>query len=286
MLRIWRMSGKFRVGVTLIAIVVLAGLTQPLVNSLFFEGIDPLERGTFNIYLPISGEHLLGTDRLGRDNLALLILGIRYSLAVGVFAGLIATGIGIVVGFVAGYMGGIFDNVLRSFTDILLVIPTFPILVVLAVFVPRLDLPVMALLLAAFSWPSAARSIRAQVLSLRSRPYIDMARISMESDAEIIFRELVPNLLPYLGLGLASSIMSAMFAVVSLEVIGLAPGGIVSLGLMLSWALAWGVMAQAHLWHMILAPAGVLILLFVGLNLINIGMEEVYNPRLSAVTGR
>ena len=78
MLRIWRMNGKFRVGVTLIAIVVLAGLTQPLLNSLFFEGIDPLERGTFKIYLRISGEHLLGTDRLGRDNLALLILGIRY----------------------------------------------------------------------------------------------------------------------------------------------------------------------------------------------------------------
>ena len=144
MLRIWRMSGKFRVGVILIAIVMLAGLVQPLVNSLFFGGGDPLERGTYPIYLPISCEHLLGTDRLGRDNFALLILGIRYSLVVGVLAGITATGIGIVVGFIAGYMGGLFDALLRSFTDMLLVIPTFPILVVLAVFVPRLDLPVMA----------------------------------------------------------------------------------------------------------------------------------------------
>jgi peptide/nickel transport system permease protein len=154
------------------------------------------------------------------------------------------------------------------------------------VFVPRLNVLVMALILAIFSWPFAARAIRAQVLSLRSRPYIDLARISMESDAEIIFLELVPNLLPYLGLGLASAVVGAMFALVALEVIGLGPADITSLGMMLSRALGWGVTAEPRLWHMILAPAGVLTAIFVGLGLVNIGMEEVYNPRLSAVTGR
>jgi peptide/nickel transport system permease protein len=286
MLRIWRSSRKFRIGAIILGVILLLGVFQPVLNTVFYESADPSDRGRFPIFEPISAAHPLGTDRLGRDNLAQLLLGIRFSLTVGVLAGLVATSIGIVMGFLAGYMGGWFDAILQSFTDMWLVIPSFPILVVVTVFVPRLTAPVMALILAIFSWPFAARAIRAQVLSLRSRPYVDLARISMESDVEIIFLELVPNLLPYLGLGLASSVVGAMFAQVGLEVIGLGPADATSLGMMLSRALGWGVLADPRLWHMILAPAGVLSAIFVALNLVNIGMEEVFNPRLSAVTGR
>lgn len=284
-LRFFRENTRFLIGLVLFVVLCLLALLQPLLVRWQLGEISPMTVGTFPLYVDPNGDNLLGTDRMGRDVLSVLLVGLRYSLAIGLLAGTMATFVGIVVGFIAGFQGGWVDNALRTFTDMILVIPTFPILVTLSAYMKGLNVVTMALLLAAFSWPFSARAIRSQVLSLRERGYVDLARVSGLSSMEIIFQEILPNLLPYLGVGLAVSTVGAILAEVGLELIGLGPGNVATLGLMINWAIGWGAMSLGK-WHLIAAPAGVLVILFFALNLMNIGLEEAFNPRLKGTTGQ
>jgi peptide/nickel transport system permease protein len=281
----WRRSLYFRIGIVILGLLVATALVQPWLNTWLLGDVDPVTMGSFDAYIDPSPEHPLGTDRWGRDWLALLFIGLRYSLLIALLAGSVATLIGIVVGFVAGYKGGWLDSVLRTFTDMVLVVPSLPLLVTLAAYIPRVNVMVMALLLAAFSWPFTTRTIRAQVLSLKERPYIDLAKTSGMRDWEIIFAEILPNLMPYLGVSLAISMGAAMLAEIGLQLIGLGPGNINTLGLMINWTMRWGALGLGK-WQMVFAPVGCLVLFFVALNLINIGLEQAFNPRLRAVTGQ
>ncbi len=280
----WRRSAYFRVGASLLSFLVLIALLQPWLNGFLIGESDPISMGNFKAYLPPSTEHWLGTERWGRDVMALLLVGLRYSLLIAALAGSVATAIGIVIGFVAGYKGGRIDATLRTMTDMVLVIPSLPLLVTLAAYIPRVNIVTMALLLAAFSWPFTTRTIRAQVLSMKERPYIDLAITSGLRDWEIIFAEILPNLLPYLGVSLAISMGAAMLAEIGLQLIGLGPGNINTLGLMINWSIRWGALGLGK-WQMVFAPVLCLVLIFVSLNLINIGLEQAFNPRLRAVTG-
>lgn len=141
--------------------------------------------GTFDTMAEPSPEHLLGTDRWGRDWAALLVLGLRYSLAIGFLSGSVATLIAVLLGFVSGYKGGAVDSILRTFTDMVLVIPALPILIVVAAYIKFFSIPAMALLLALFSWAFGMRTIRSQVLSLRAHPYVDLAKVSNLNDMQI-----------------------------------------------------------------------------------------------------
>jgi peptide/nickel transport system permease protein len=165
-----------------------------------------------------------------------------------------------------------------------LVVPSFPLLLTLSAYVRNVSLLDVGILLSLFSWPFAARTIRSQVLSLRSRPYVELARVNQLNDFEIIFQELLPNLLPYIGVGLATASLGAIFALVGLEVIGLGPGNIIDLGLMINWAISWGALSLGA-WPIFVAPVLLLSLLFIAVNLINIGLEEIYNPRLRGTAG-
>ncbi len=280
----WRRSAYFRVGASLLSFLVLIAPLQPWLNGFLIGESDPISMGNFKAYLPPSTEHWLGTERWGRDVMALLLVGLRYSLLIAALAGSVATAIGIVIGFVAGYKGGRIDATLRTMTDMVLVIPSLPLLVTLAAYIPRVNIVTMALLLAAFSWPFTTRTIRAQVLSMKERPYIDLAITSGLRDWEIIFAEILPNLLPYLGVSLAISMGAAMLAEIGLQLIGLGPGNINTLGLMINWSIRWGALGLGK-WQMVFAPVLCLVLIFVSLNLINIGLEQAFNPRLRAVTG-
>ena len=273
------------VGIGILLFLILIALLQPLINQALIGNVNPVSMGSFTPYEDPSPQHWLGTDRWGRDWLAQLVLGLRYSLVIGALSGGVATFIAILIGFVAGYKGGAWDGSLRTFTDMILVIPSWPILVTLAAYIQGLSIPVMALLLAAFSWPFGMRTIRAQVLSLRAQPYVDLAIVSNLKDLEIIFQELMPNLLPFLGVALASTTVGAIFAETGLELIGLGPGGdIITLGLMVNFSLSWGALALGKV-ELIFPPVICLILIFVSLNLINMGLEQVFNPRLKRITG-
>jgi len=198
---------------------------------------------------------------------------------IGAMAGSIGTLIGIVVGFMAGYKGGLVDSGLRTLIDVFLVIPMWPLMVVIASYVQFLTVPVMAGLLAAFSWPWPARAMRAQVMSLGQREFVNLAKLTNLNSFEIAFQEIMPNMLSYIGANFANAVAGAMMAEVGLEIIGLGPQNTTTLGLMLYWAMWRGALVRGITWW-VFPPIVVLISVFISLHLINMGLDEVYNPRL------
>jgi peptide/nickel transport system permease protein len=190
----------------------------------------------------------------------------------------------VIIAFLAAYKGGWFDSVLASVTDLFLVIPTFPLLIAFSGFAKKVSLLEIGIILAVFSWAGAARAIRSQVLSLRSRPYIDLAKVTKARDMEVIVYELLPNMLPYIALGLALAAIGSIFGLVGLEIIGLGPSGLVDLGLLINTAVTSGALSLGA-WPIFVAPILLITILFFALNLINVGLDEAYNPRLRKVAG-
>ena len=201
------------------------------------------------------------------------------SLQIGVIAGATSTGLGVVIGFLAGYARGRLDTLSRILIDMVLVIPTLPLLLMLAAYIDRWDLYKLSLILGLFGWSFVARVIRPQVQSLRERSYVDLAVLSGENSLEIVFLELLPPLLPYIGYVFSLSIVGSMLAEAGLQIIGLGAGGLPTLGFMIAKGFRESVIAVGLLGQMVL-PAGALIYVFLALNLINTGLDEVFNPRL------
>lgn len=283
-LRTVRHSKRLATGLVIIAAMALLAVLSPLIVNGIGGDVDPLELAAYEKWLVPSADHILGTDQFGRDVLAMVVSALSVSLQIGAIAGVISTVVGVVVAFVAYYKGGWIDGVLSTFTGILLVIPTFPLLIALSAYAKNVSLFQVGVMISIFSWPFAAKTIRSQVLSLRSRPYVDLARMSKARDLEIIGTELLPNLLPFIGVGFASSALGAIFGLVGLEVIGLGPGGVIDLGQIIFNAINTGALTLGA-WPMFVVPIVLLTLLFAALNMINIGLEEVYNPRLRGVAG-
>ncbi|GAB2649988.1 ABC transporter permease [Kribbella swartbergensis] len=283
-MRTIRHSRRLATGLIILGLLVLLALCSPLIAKAVGGGKDPMEVAAYERWLVPGPGHLLGTDQFGRDVFAMVVKALSVSLQIGAIAGVISTVVGVVVAFVAGYKGGWIDGVLNTFTGILLVIPTFPLLIALSAYAKNVSLFQVGVMVSIFSWPFAAKTIRSQVLSLRSRPYVDLARVTKARDLEIIGTELLPNLLPFIGVGFASSALGAIFGLVGLEVIGLGPGGVIDLGHIIFNAINTGALTLGA-WPMFVVPIVLLTLLFAALNMINIGLEEVYNPRLRGVAG-
>lgn len=274
-----RESGKFKVGLGITLVLILLSLLSGWLVSLVIGDQDPMQAGQYGIFLDPSREHWLGTDRFGRDVLAMVLAALPVSMTVAFLAGLLSTAVGVFVGFVSGYKGGRTDSVLRTMTDMLIVIPTLPLIIILAANTRSLGSVRLALVLALFSWPFAARVIRTQVMSLRERPYIELARISDVPDRTIIFGEILPNMAPFVAIGFAQASVGSAFALVGLTVIGLGPSNQMDLGRLISEALGYGVISMGKE-IIFIAPVFVLIMLFYGLALMSQGMEEFFNPRL------
>jgi peptide/nickel transport system permease protein len=283
-LRTIRHSRRLAIGLIILGLMVLLALFSPLIAKAIGGSQDPTELAAYEKWLVPGPGHLLGTDQFGRDVFAMVVKALAVSLQIGAIAGVISTVVGVIVAFVAGYKGGWIDGVLSTFTGILLVIPTFPLLIALSAYAKNVTLFQVGVMISIFAWPFAAKTIRSQVLSLRSRPYVDLARVSKARDLEIITTELLPNLLPFIGVGFASSALGAIFGLVGLEVIGLGPGGVIDLGQIIYSAISTGALTLGA-WPMFVVPIVLLTLLFAALNMINIGLEEVYNPRLRGVAG-
>lgn len=281
---IFRRSPKLTAGLALVVLLLAIGLFAPLVSKVIGGGQDPVAITAFPRWLKPSGSHPLGTDQYGRDILVMVCRGMLVSLQIGGIAGLVSTVIGVVVAFVAGYKGGFVDTLLSFFTSILLVVPTFPLLITLSAYAKEVTLFQVGLMLSIFSWPFAAKTIRSQVLTLRSRAYVDLAKTSKSGDLEIIVKELLPNMTPYIMVGFATSALGSIFGLIGLEVIGLGPAGVIDLGHLIFVAISTGALTLGA-WPLFVIPIVLLTLLFAGLNLINIGLEEVYNPRLQSISG-
>lgn len=273
--RFFRYNMKITVGLFLVGIIVAFGYLGP-----FFVDLERAEVGSFiPPGQPPSGENWLGTDAQGRDMLAWLIEATPQSLRVGVLAGALGVFIGASVGFIAGYYGGWIDTILRTITDISMAVPGLLVLIVLASMVDVLTLEAMAFVIAAFAWMGAARVIRAQVLSLRERQYVEIARMSGEKGIYIVFFELMPNLMPFLLAAFVGSLIGAILAAVGLEFLGLGATHISTLGNILYWQNFYNAVIRG-MWWWWGSPIVIFIVLFAGLFIASIGLDEWANPRL------
>lgn len=224
-------------------------------------------------------EHPLGTEASGRDMLALIIVGAPNSFLVGVIAASIGMGLGILLGFSAGFIGGRVDNVIRLLSDVWITIPSLLVLIVIQSIFRSVELTGIALLISVFAWPQPTRLLRAQVLSMRESGYIQMAKLSGTSTFAIMFREILPNLIPYLFASFIGNTTGAILAAVGLEVLGLGPQRIPTLGGTIYHAIE-GSALLANLWWWWALPTLVLAIMFIGLLLVNLGFDEIANPRL------
>ena len=183
------------------------------------------------------------------------------------------------IGFVAGYRGGVVDEALSMVTNIVLVIPTLAMLIVITAYLSARGIFVEALFIGLTSWPWAARAIRAQTFSLRSRDFVDLARISGVPGRRVIFSEIAPNMSSYLFLTFILLFGGAILIAASLDFIGLGPTEGTSLGLMMYNAVAWSALPLGMWWWFI--PPGIGITAIVGsLYVLNVGLDEIFNPRL------
>lgn len=221
----------------------------------------------------------LGTEGSGRDMLALIVIGAPNSLFVGLLASLIGMSIGIFLGFTSGFVGGRTDDVIRVLSDVMITIPPLLILVVFQSAFGDVSLTMMALLIAGFVWQSPTRLIRAQVLSMKQSGYVQMARLSGASTGHIMFKEMLPNLVPYLFGSFIANVTTSIVTAVGLEVLGLGPQRIPTLGRTIYEAINAGALIQ-NLWWWWGIPTLLLAVMFIGLLLINLGLDEVSNPRL------
>ena len=224
----------------------------------------------------------LGTDEQGRDILAVMIVGTPLTLRVGLIAAAIGVGAGMILAFMAAYIGGWVDGVIRVIVDSLIPIPGLLILVLVATSLnpgKGLSVDQMAFVISILAWPGPARAIRSQVLVMRERGYVEMARMSGTSTIGIVFKEMMPNLLPYVLASFVASVAGAILASVGLEALGLGPLDSPTLGMTIYWNIYTSSLLKG-LWWWLIPPIVVIIILFVGLFLMSAGLDEVANPRL------
>lgn len=226
-------------------------------------------------------QFLLGTNGLGQDILARLAIATQTSIMLGVTCGIIITIIAVVIGAVGGYFGGIFDEFAQLITNIFLVFPVLPFLLTLAAFIEERSLELVGLVVILFSWPWAARSIRSQVLSLKERDFVNLARISNSNGLKIAIAEILPYMLAYIVLIFAISCGGAIAAEAGISMIGFGPDQTshVTLGTMLYWAFT-NESVQAGYWWIYLPPGIILTIFFVNLYVMQASVDEILNPRL------
>ncbi|MGE3269435.1 MAG: ABC transporter permease [Chloroflexota bacterium] len=227
-----------------------------------------------------SAEYLLGTDTAGRQLLPVLIEATPRAFEVGLLAGFVGLMIGTILGFLAGYFGGYTDTLIGGLADTLLPIPALAVLVVIASTIKtNLTVEIMALIVASLAWMTPTRTIRAQVLTMRERGYVEIARLSGMNGIQIIFRELLPNLLPYLAASFVSAVGAAVLASLGLEALGLGPQNEPTLGMTIFWSIYYGALLRG-MWWWWGGPLVVIVLLFTGLFLVASGLDEIANPRV------
>ncbi len=226
---------------------------------------------------------LLGTDNFGRDVSAELVEATGTSLLIGIVAGLIATTIGLILGLAAGYIGGIVDDVVMFFTNLLTVIPTIVILILISYSIGQEKRgPVLIAVVIGFTaWVWTARAVRAQVFSLRNRDHVSLSKLSGHPVWLIIFTDIFPYIASYVMMALILQISTAILYEASLSILGLGPKTSVTatLGLMMNWAFYYMAPSLGK-WWAYMPVIVVIALISFSLNLMNTGLDQVYNPAL------
>lgn len=266
-------NAKLRIGVAVVLIFVVLALVGPLLTK--YQPRDYVAPGVE----PPSSEFWFGTTSFGEDVFTQFVYGLRATFIVGLIGGGLGTLIGILIGFIAGYRGGIVDEILNMFTNIVLVIPSLVVLLIIAAYLEVRGFLFESIFIGFFAWPWAARAIRAQTFSLRSREFVNLARLSGMKPLKIIIKEIAPNMMSYLLLVYILQFGGAILTAATLDFIGLGPTNSVSLGLMMNNAVIYGALIIGMWWWFI--PPGLAITAIVGaLYVTNVGLDEVFNPKL------
>jgi peptide/nickel transport system permease protein len=229
--------------------------------------------------VPPDAEWWFGTTTFGQDVFAQFVHGLGSTFIVGLVGGGLAALIGMTVGFVAGYRGGRVDEILNMLTNVVLVIPTLALLIVVTAYLQARGLVLEAVFIGLTSWPWVARAIRAQTFSLRTREFVDLARISGISSLRVVFREIAPNMSSYLFMTCIILFGGAILIAASLDFIGLGPTEGISLGLMMYNAVAWSAL-QLGMWWWFIPPGVGITAIVAALYIMNVGLDEIFNPRL------
>ncbi len=260
--------------------VLLFLLLFTTVGRLF---IDPDHAYAMSVPInrPPSAEYPFGTDSQGKDLFAGMVVGTGMTLTIGMTAGAIGLGIGALLGFTSGYYGGVFDTIVKFIVDVLLTIPSFLLLLLIATTLadPSALRPMqMALILSIVAWVAPTRTIRSQVLSMKERAFVMMAKLNGMSGMEIILKEMMPNLLPFLAISLAGAVSGAVLGSLGLEALGIGNRREPTLGMMIFWVRYYAAFIRG-MWWWILEPVVAIALVFTAFLLISIGLDEMANPR-------
>jgi peptide/nickel transport system permease protein len=268
-------SRKFMIGLAIAGVVILLGVIGPMVTR------NPTKMNFSALSQPPNSEFLLGTTQFGEDVFAQLCSSIRNSLMMGAFAGVVGTLIAVLFGALGPYKGGLADEISGFVTNIVIVFPVLPLLIILSAVITERTLFLVGVMIALTSWPWAARSIRSQVLSLKEREFVNLARMSGMKDRTTVITEVLPNMLAYILMVFVLLTGGAILAEAAISMIGVGPPHALTLGQMLYWAMNQTL--KAHWWESwwwFLSPGIVLTLFLSAVFVMHAGMDEVFNPRL------
>ncbi len=226
-----------------------------------------------------SAQYWLGTDDLGRDIFSQLVNGLRESYLIGALGAACASVVGMALGFIAGWRGGLIDELIQLLTNILVMIPQLVLLIVISSYLSHPSVFFEGVFIGLTTWPWVARAVRAQTFSLRSREFVDIAKLSGKRPISIIVKEIAPNMASYLFLVIVLLFGSSMLLAASFDFLGVGPTGVVSLGTMMFNAQEQSALFY-QLWWWFIPPGAVLTGMVAALLVANVGLDEVFNPKL------
>lgn len=242
--------------------------------------MDRMQPGARSLFAPPSLEHPLGLDHKGRDVLSHIVHGGRGLIITSIQAGLLTTLVAVALGAVAGLLGGLPDQLISAVANFVLTVPQFPLLLVLATILSFNDKFGLAVLLSVLNWPPLMRAVRAQVLSLKSRDYVEAAVALDLGLWHITTREVLPNMISYIVVNMIFTIRGAMYAIVGLMFLGIVPLTEPDWGLMIFLGRQQGALSSPDASWMLLAPVMAIALFQLSLVLFTRSLEEIFNPRL------
>lgn len=260
------------------AVIVVLFVLMAVFGNLIYRGDLPADSD--DLFGGPSLAHPLGTDFQGVDVLALLITGTRYVLLSAAVASVVTVVIGVTIGLYAGFRQGLTDSALMRLTDVILTIPNFPLLLVLSL-VWKFGSPwTMGLVLGLTGWGGLARAIRAQTMSLRGRGFVEAARSFGFPTSYIVFRELLPNMAPFVAMNLLMGVTNSIYSQVGLFYLGVLPFTSSNWGVMIQLAVNNGVTLTGVGLSYLLSPLIAILVLTLGVVLLVDALDEVFNPRL------
>ena len=276
-LRLILRNPKSRFGLTLVGFMILVAVIAPWISV-----SNPTDFNILATRQSPSWNHLFGTTDQGSDIFSQVVLGARRSLILGAAAALLATTLATVLGIVAAYSGGIVDEIVNFLTNVFLVIPTIPLLIVISGYLKARGMTTMILVLGLTLWAFEARILRGQALSLKSRDFVQAAKVAGESTWRIVFGELMPNMISRIAAAFVLVFYVALLVDAGLDFLGLGDTTHVSWGMILYWAQTNSAVLQGEWWPF-LFPGLALVVTVVGLVFLLAGIDELSNPRLRKI---